>query len=101
MLRSETGWWLVSDFTRSADTLRFRLHSSKQAAPSGLDRRIIQRAAAMLATEAKWDRADDRVCAPTDTTWSIYCALAQASIEVAGAFHHRRPAMELVRIIVA
>ena len=31
---------------------------------------------------------------------SIYCADEQATIEVTGGFHHRRPALELVRVIV-
>ena len=31
---------------------------------------------------------------------SIYCAIERASIELAGGFHHRRPAQELVRVIV-
>ena len=38
--------------------------------------------------------------AATATTWSIYCAVERPQIEVAGGFHHRRPAGELVREIV-
>ena len=34
------------------------------------------------------------------STWSIYCAVERAQREIAGAFHHRRPAGELVREIV-
>jgi hypothetical protein len=49
---------------------------------------------------AVWNRADDRKCPATATTWSIYCAVELAEVEVTGGFHHRRPAMELVREIV-
>ena len=100
VLRTADGWFHISQFRQSAEAIRFRLDPTEQVAPSGLDRHIIQRAASLLSTEAKWDRADDRLCAATDTTWSIYCALQRATIEVTGAFHHRRPALQLVRIIV-
>jgi hypothetical protein len=47
-----------------------------------------------------WNRADNRKCPATATTWSIYCAVERAEIELAGAAHHRRPAQELVREII-
>src|SRR5215831_4329443 len=34
------------------------------------------------------------------TTWSIYCALDRAAVAATCGTHHRRPAMEAVRIIV-
>ena len=100
VLRTEGGWFPISQFQRSIETIRFRVDPTQRVPPSDLDRQIIQRAAAILSTEGKWDRADDRVCAATDTTWSIYCALQRATIEVTGGFHHRRPALEVVRMIV-
>jgi hypothetical protein len=30
----------------------------------------------------------------------MYCALERATRDVTGGFHHRRPALELVRVIV-
>lgn len=65
-----------------------------------LDRKILERAAALFKSEAVWNRADDRKCPPNAATVSIYCAEERASTEVAGGFHHRRPALELVRVIV-
>lgn len=32
--------------------------------------------------------------------WSIYCAIEKATIEVTSGFHHRRPALEIVRLII-
>lgn len=100
VLRTIVGWFPISRFQLSTEAIRFRLDPARQVAPSALDRQIIERAAALLSTEAKWDRADDRICAATDTTWSIYCALQRATLDVTGGFHHRRPALELVRVIV-
>ena len=62
--------------------------------------RSSERAAAMFTSEAVWNRADDRSCPAGAKTWSLYCAVEQASIDLLGAYHHRRPAAQLVRQIV-
>lgn len=80
--------------------MEFDVDFVNEVPPSGLDREIIQRAASILSSEAVWNRTDTRECHPTDTKWSIYCAMEKATIEVTGAFHHRRPALQLVRKIV-
>lgn len=101
ILRAEGLVWLpVSHVTAAADSLTFDLDPSKTVPPSDLDREIVKRAAAILSSEAVWDRADDRKCEATDKTWSIYCAMTRATQEVTGGVHHRRPAMEVVRVIV-
>ena len=52
------------------------------------DLRILERADEILTDATKWDRADDRVCNDTDTTWSLFCAVKQASEEVLGMYRH-------------
>jgi len=64
------------------------------------DLRILDRADAILSDSAKWDRKDDRTCMPEDTTWSIFCALQRASVEVLGAYDHRRVALQEVRFAI-
>jgi len=61
------------------------------------DVRILHRAAQILGDEAKWSRKDNRVCPPEANTWSLYCALYKASIEINGKFDHRLGALEEVR----
>jgi hypothetical protein len=58
------------------------------------------RADALLSSDSVWNRADNRKCDAAARTWSIYCALERATREVTGGFHHRRPALEVVRVIV-
>jgi hypothetical protein len=100
VLRTEYGWFPVTQFAESPSTLSFDLDASHEVAPNALDEEIIRKAASILSTTEAWNRADNRKC-PTDaTTWSIYCALEKATIEVTGGFHHRRPALEAVRQIV-
>ena len=100
LLRSEYGWFPVFGFMSTVEILRFQIDSSHPVPPNDLDRQILERAAALLSIQAAWNRGDTRKCTPADKTWSIYCAVQRATVEVTGAFHHRRPALELVRQIV-
>ena len=52
------------------------------------DLRILERADQILSDSTKWDRADDRVCNPSDTTWSLFCAVEKATAEVLGEYRH-------------
>jgi hypothetical protein len=100
VLRTLLGWFAVSGFVQAKDTLKFDLDVAQQVPPGELDSAIVQRAAAILSSEAVWNRADDRDCKPDARTWSIYCALERATLQITGGFHHRRPALEVVRTIV-
>jgi hypothetical protein len=100
VIRTFAGWFPVTRFTVQDSVVRFQIGTAKEVAPNALDREILKRAAAIITSDAVWNRADDRNCPPAATTWSIYCAEERASIDVTGGFHHRRPALELVREIV-
>jgi hypothetical protein len=64
------------------------------------DLQILQRADKILSSEAVWNRQDTRVCQPEDKTWSLFCALQKASIEVLGSYDHRRVALQEVRFVI-
>jgi hypothetical protein len=64
------------------------------------DLRILRRADQILADESKWNRRDTRVCPPADKTWSLFCALQKASLEVLGKYDHRRAALQEVRFVI-
>jgi hypothetical protein len=98
LLRTVYGWFPVVHFVVSS-TVSFDLDSSQEVKPNILDQNV-QQAAEILSTETAWNRADNRECPPDATTWSIYCALEKATIAITGGFHHRRPAMEVVRTII-
>ncbi len=61
------------------------------------DVRILERTLELLGSENQWSKEDDRHCDPTAAKLSLYCALRQASIEIAGEFHHRAAALQAVR----
>ena len=99
ILRTEYGWLPVTGFNAASD-LAFTLDPKHEVAPEALDERIILRAAEIARAGADWNRADDRRCDAHPTSWSIYCAMDRATIEVTGAHDRRRPAMEVVRLLV-
>lgn len=67
-----------------------------------LDLKILQKADALLTDSSKWNKQDERSCDDDifNEKYSLYCALYKASIEIAGEYEHRRPAMELARFIL-
>ena len=64
-----------------------------------LDLKIIQRADSILSDSLKWNKQDERECSDDIAagTYSLYCALYKASIDIAGEYVHRRAAMQIVR----
>jgi len=100
VIRTYNGWFGVSGFETHGSTIQFQIDTTKEIPANALDREILARAMTILSSDAVWYRADNRQCPAAATKWSIYCAVEQAQIEVAGGFHHRRPAGELVREIV-
>jgi hypothetical protein len=79
-----------------------RQADDSQARPpvSEADIRIVQRAKAILNSEAKWNRADTRVCPKDAATFSLYCALEIATQEVSNHFEHRGAAMQEARFVI-
>jgi hypothetical protein len=100
ILRTAYGWYPVRSVAASDSTLTFNVDTTAEVSPSPLDIEIIRRANALLSSNAVWNRADNRRCPGAGKTWSIYCALDRAAIDATCGTHHRRPAMETVRVIV-
>ena len=73
-----------------------------QARPpvSKSDVEIVKRARQILDSPGKWNRADDRTCPYTETTFSLYCALEKATDEVTHDFAHRGAAMQEARFVI-
>ena len=64
------------------------------------DVQIVQRAKKILDSPAKWNRSDTRNCPAEAKTFSLYCALEKATIEVTGNFQHRGAAMQESRFVI-
>jgi hypothetical protein len=61
---------------------------------------ILVRALEILASPDVWNRHDTRECHADDRTFSLFCALHRASIDVAGEYEHRRTALQEVRFAI-
>jgi hypothetical protein len=61
---------------------------------------ILRRASAILDSPYKWNRADNRVCPEKAKTFSLYCALEEATKEKSGKFEHRGAAMQEARFVI-
>ncbi|HSE42057.1 MAG TPA: hypothetical protein VLH08_14930 [Acidobacteriota bacterium] len=61
------------------------------------DLQILTTAKKLISDESEWDRTASLECSPQAHQFSLYCALRKASIEEAGNFRHRRPALQIVR----
>ncbi len=85
-----------------ASSSRGRPLRGRNLAPSQLDIKILQRALEILDNESVWNKADERVCDDdkTNGSWSMFCALYSASLEVTLKYLHSRPAMTEVRKVI-
>jgi hypothetical protein len=100
ILRTMFGWYSVSRVVTSSAALSFDVDTSHEVRPNALDEKIVREAALILYSPAVWNRSDNRECPANATQWSIYCAIEKATIAVTGGFHHRRPALQVVRRLV-
>src|SRR5258708_39800900 len=67
---------------------------------TNVDLQIVQRARTILDSPAKWNRADDRNCPEGAKTYSLYCAMEKATIELSGKAEHRGAALQEVRFVI-
>jgi len=64
------------------------------------DIRIVRRAGELINSPANWNRADNRQCPAEAETYSLYCALDQATKEISNKFEHRGAAMQQARFVI-
>jgi hypothetical protein len=83
------------EFTPSSDDLERR-----DQAVTDEDLKILERADQILKSAAVWNRHDTRECKPQDKTWSLFCAMEKASLDVLGEYRHREVALQEVRFAV-
>ena len=64
------------------------------------DIRIVRRARDILVSPAKWNRPDNRQCPANESTYSLYCALEQATQEISKKFEYRGAATQQARFVI-
>ena len=84
----------------SAQDSKFSGPSDADPPVTKTDLRIVHRAREILNSPAKWNRADNRECPAAQKTYSLYCALEKATIEVSNKFEHRGAVMQQARFAI-
>jgi len=64
------------------------------------DLQIAKSARQILDAPAKWNRADNRECPAGAKTFSLYCALETATVQVSGKAEHRGAALQEARFVI-
>ena len=87
---------------RMASSFRERPLKGRKLAPSKIDLQILQRALEILHDESVWHQEDERICDDDkkQDSWSLFCALYNASLQVDSKYHHQRPAMKEARDVI-
>lgn len=91
---------LVIALQLQAHAQRYMSDSNVKPPVTETDVRIVQRAQEILNAPEKWNREDNRRCPASATTFSIYCALVKATVEITGSFQHRGSAMQEARFVI-
>ena len=87
---------------KMAPSFREKPLKGSKLAPTETDLQILQRALEILHDESVWHKTDERVCNDDEKqgSWSMFCALYQASLDVTSEYLHQRPAMKEVRQVI-
>jgi hypothetical protein len=91
---------VLATLALSAQDAKFGGPSDANPAVTKLDIRVVRRARQILNSPAKWNRADNRECPASQTTYSLYCALEKATRDVSKQFEHRGAAMQQARFVI-
>ncbi|MGL4728128.1 MAG: DUF6197 family protein [Bosea sp. (in: a-proteobacteria)] len=94
------GWFGLTQAKLEGTALDLTIVANRQLPPTQEDIVIIRKALELLASDAVWNKQDDRNCPPSPTKWSLFCAMIQATTEVSGGVHYRQPAMQAVREVL-
>jgi hypothetical protein len=100
VLKTQVAWVLVEEALIDGVDLSFWFQFDEDAPPTHDDLAIIERTAGILSDELVWDRSRGRRCASSARTWTLYCALRQATVEETGEFHDRQPAIVITSKVI-
>jgi hypothetical protein len=84
----------------SAQTPNASGDSNARPPVTKVDLEIAKRARKLLDSPAKWNRADNRQCPTEAKTFSLYCALEMATVELSGKAEHRGAALQEARFVI-
>lgn len=102
VLRNVVAWLIVDEWARRESGQASLIFGLTEEAPATeQDVAILRAAASGLDSIAVWDREDDRNCSNDEAGHlSLFCLLRQSVTKQMGRYHHRQPALQLVRRVI-
>lgn len=100
VMKTQVAWLLVEAPTIDLNGVAFWLQFDEDAPPTRDDLEILTRAEEILWDEGVWDRSASKRCRPGAKTWTLFCAMRDATVEVTGEFHPKQPAVVILENVI-
>lgn len=99
LFKSRSGWFTMDKLLISKNGLTFYIDHDPDVLVAESDLRIIRKTKDMLKDRDSWHKNDDRDCEDDiqNNSFSLFCALKSASIEIEGDYNHRNAIMQKIR----
>lgn len=103
LIKTSDGWFAMNKLKVYKDSITFEMDNDLDPPLTESDLLIIRKTIVLLKDEKQWNRNDDRLCKDdiANKSYSLFCALQTASIEVAGSYDHRKAVLQIIRKTIA
>lgn len=103
MFKFRTSYYTFDHLRIDSQSISFTMDDDPVVPPTQDDLSIIQLAKKLLASEENWNHNDDRNCEDdlANNSYSLYCALRLATLEVENRYNHRNAALQKLRHLIA
>ena len=99
LFKTQLGWLTMDSLRVQNNRLTFKIDHDPDVPVTTTDLKIIRKAKDLLKGEKSWHKNDDRDCEDDieNGSYSLFCALKSASIEMEGGYNHRNAIMQKIR----
>ena len=102
MFRFKNNYYTLDNLNFGKESITFYVDDDPDVPVTKNDLKIITIAKSLLSSIEKWNKADDRVCNDdlSSNSYSLYCALRIASLEVEERYNHRNAVLQKLRHLI-
>ncbi len=102
MFRFKSDYLTFDHLTINDHSITFTVDHDPEVPATEQDLKIIRLTKQLLASEASWNKEDDRVCSDDLSTqrYSLYCAIRIASLEIEEKYNHRNATLQRIRHLI-
>lgn len=102
LMKTITGWFLWEKTEVESQKLKFIFNWWYCPPATLMDLEILNHAKSLLTDSTCWHKNDDRICEDDEAnnSWSLFCALKYASINIMKEYNHHNTVMQTVRFVI-